>query len=133
MSQTEIVTIRCLRDNYAYLLRANGLTALFDAPEAAPILDALAERGWGLDQIFLTHHHADHIDGVAELVANTGAKIVGAQADAHRLPALDVPVSPARRPKPPACRHRSSTSQAIRSAISRFMSPPRGRPLPATA
>lgn len=94
MSQTEIITIRCLRDNYAYLLRANGLTALFDAPEAAPILDALAERGWGLDQIFLTHHHADHIDGVAELVANTGAKIVGAQADAHRLPALDVSVSP---------------------------------------
>lgn len=90
----EIVIIRCLRDNYAYLLHANGRTALFDAPEAGPILAALAERGWGLDQILLTHHHADHIDGVAELVAKTGAQVTGATADAHRLPALDISVAP---------------------------------------
>ena len=37
MSETEIVTIRCLQDNYAYLLRANGRTTLFDAPESGPI------------------------------------------------------------------------------------------------
>lgn len=94
MSDTEIVTIRCLKDNYAYLLRANGRTALFDAPEAAPILAALAERGWQLDQILLTHHHDDHIRAVPELVAATGAKVTGARADAHRLPPLDVAVAP---------------------------------------
>lgn len=94
MFETEIVTIRCLKDNYAYLLRANGKTALIDAPEAAPILAELAERGWSLDQILLTHHHNDHIDGVPELVEKTGAKLVGAKADQHRLPALDIAVSP---------------------------------------
>lgn len=92
--RAEIVTIRCLKDNYAYLLHANGHTALFDAPEAAPILAALAERGWQLDQILLTHHHHDHVAAVPELVAATGASVTGAAADAHRLPPLDHAVSP---------------------------------------
>lgn len=94
MSDTEIVTVRCLRDNYAYLLHANGQTALFDAPEAAPILAALGERGWQLDQILLTHHHDDHIGAVPALLAATGASVTGASADTHRLPSLDRAVSP---------------------------------------
>ncbi|MFN3645471.1 MAG: hydroxyacylglutathione hydrolase [Gemmobacter sp.] len=86
----EIVTVPCLRDNYAYLVRdpASGATCCVDVPEAAPILAALAARGWRLDEIWLTHHHPDHIDGVAALVAATAARVTGAAADAHRLPPL---------------------------------------------
>ena len=86
----ELVTIPCLTDNYAYLLHdaATGATALVDAPEAGPILTELAARGWTLSEILITHHHGDHIDGVAQIVAATGARVVGAAADAHRLPAL---------------------------------------------
>ncbi|OYU39528.1 MAG: hydroxyacylglutathione hydrolase [Pseudorhodobacter sp. PARRP1] len=86
----ELVTIPCLKDNYAYLLHdaASDETTLIDAPEAAPILAALKARGWHLDQILLTHHHWDHIDGVAEIVEATSAEILGAAADAHRLPPL---------------------------------------------
>jgi hydroxyacylglutathione hydrolase len=87
----EIVTIPCLEDNYAFLLRSSetAAVALIDAPEAAPILAELGKRGWHLTEIWLTHHHWDHIDGVAELKDATGAKIVGAAADAHRLPPLN--------------------------------------------
>lgn len=85
----ELVTIRCLRDNYAYLLHGPVGTVLIDAPEAAPILTELDARGWGLDAILLTHHHDDHIQGTAELVAATGAQVVGTRADSHRLPPLD--------------------------------------------
>lgn len=87
----ELVTVPCLKDNYAYLLHdpATGATAVVDAPEAAPILAALSERGWQLSDIWLTHHHWDHIDGVPALVAATGARVTGAAADAHRLPPLD--------------------------------------------
>jgi hydroxyacylglutathione hydrolase len=86
----ELVTIPCLQDNYAYLIHdaASGQTALIDVPEAAPILAALKARGWALTSILLTHHHADHIQGVAEVVAATGAQVLGARADAHRLPPL---------------------------------------------
>ncbi len=91
----EIVTIPCLEDNYAFLLHSDQTaeTALIDAPEAGPILAALGKRGWQLSEIWLTHHHWDHIDGVAELKEATGAKIIGAAADAHRLPPLNHAVS----------------------------------------
>ncbi|GIX12746.1 MAG: hydroxyacylglutathione hydrolase [Paracoccaceae bacterium] len=87
----EVVTIPCLKDNYAFLARdgATGTVALVDAPEAGPIEAALAERGWKLDLILITHHHADHIDGVEPLRRNHGAQVWGAAADAHRLPPLD--------------------------------------------
>jgi hydroxyacylglutathione hydrolase len=87
----DLVTIPCLSDNYAFLIHdpASGATAVVDVPEAAPILAALRQRGWTLSQILLTHHHADHIQGVAELRAATGAKVAGNAADAHRLPPLD--------------------------------------------
>ena len=87
----DLVTIPCRQDNYAYLIHdpQSGATALIDAPEAAPILAALSVRGWQLGQIFITHHHTDHVEGVAELRAATGAQVSGAAADAHRLPPLD--------------------------------------------
>lgn len=86
-----LITIPCLADNYAYLIHdpASGATAVVDVPEAAPILAALKAQGWALSDILITHHHADHIGGVAELRAATGARVTGAKADAHRLPPLD--------------------------------------------
>jgi hydroxyacylglutathione hydrolase len=91
----ELVTIPCRTDNYAYLVHdpESHETACVDVPDAPPILAALAERGWKLTHIFLTHHHDDHISGVPELRAATGAKVIGAAADAHRLPPLDVAVA----------------------------------------
>ena len=87
----EIVTIACLSDNYAFLIHEDvtGDTVLVDAPEAAPIQAELDNRGWTLSTILLTHHHSDHIDGVADLVRQSGARTVGAAPDAHRLPKLD--------------------------------------------
>jgi hydroxyacylglutathione hydrolase len=91
----EIVTIPCLKDNYAFLAhdRASGETAVIDVPEAAPIAAALAQRGWRLSHVLLTHHHWDHVDGLADLLADHPAKVMGAAADADRLPPLDVALS----------------------------------------
>jgi len=92
----EIVTIRCLKDNYAFLIHDpdSGETTLIDAPEAAPILAELAARGWRLSRVLLTHHHGDHVDGLAEILRAAPAQVFGAAADAHRLPPLDHAVSP---------------------------------------
>lgn len=86
-----LVTIACLSDNYAFLLhnKVSGATALIDVPDAAPIKAELAARGWTLDQIWLTHHHPDHIDGLPALLSDYPARVFGASADAHRLPDLD--------------------------------------------
>ena len=90
----EILTIPCRADNYAFLVHdpLTGGTALFDAPEAAPIAAALAERGWRLTDIVLTHHHDDHVAAVPALRA--GARVIGGASDAHRLPPLDLAVGP---------------------------------------
>ncbi|MBS1180658.1 MAG: hydroxyacylglutathione hydrolase [Proteobacteria bacterium] len=87
----KIDVIACLSDNYAYLLRDedSGAAVVIDAPEAAPILAAVEAAGGRLDALLLTHHHGDHIEGAAEIVERTGAKRIGAAADAHRLPPLD--------------------------------------------
>ncbi len=87
----ELVTIPCLTDNYAYLIHdpVSGRTAVIDVPEAAPILRELIFREWTLTDILLTHHHDDHILGVADLRRTTGARVWGASADRHRLPRLD--------------------------------------------
>lgn len=91
----EHVTIRCLRDNFAYLVHGNGETALIDAPEAAPVLAALKERGWQLNTILLTHHHDDHIQAVPDLLADfPKAEVIGNAADSARLPPLTKAVRP---------------------------------------
>ena len=92
-SPVELVTVPCLRDNYAFLVHnhATGDTALIDAPEATPIAAELAKRNWRLTEILLTHHHDDHVGGLATL--RDGARVVGASADAHRLPPLDLAVA----------------------------------------
>ena len=90
----QIATIPCLEDNYAFLAHdtATGATGLIDAPEAAPIMAFLDETGWILSDVFLTHHHGDHVQGLAEILARFPARVTGAAADRHRLPALDVTV-----------------------------------------
>ncbi|MGR3635884.1 MAG: hydroxyacylglutathione hydrolase [Shimia sp.] len=91
----QIVTVPCLSDNYAFLIHddKSGDTALVDAPEPGPILEALSDRGWSLSHVLLTHHHWDHVDGLADVLAKHPAKVVGATADAGRLPPLDISLS----------------------------------------
>ncbi len=87
----EIATLPCLADNYCFLVHSEdtGETALVDAPEAAPVLAELEKRRWQLSEIWLTHHHWDHVDATAEIKDATGARVIGARTDAHRLPPLN--------------------------------------------
>ncbi len=88
-----------LSDNYAWLLRdaATGDLAIVDPAVAEPVADAIeaeiAAAGGRLALILLTHHHDDHIAGTDAVRARFGARVVGAAADRHRLPALDMAVA----------------------------------------
>lgn len=86
----QVDVIPCLSDNYAYLLRADGVTAVVDPSEADPVVRALA--GGTLDYILNTHHHLDHTGGNRALQQRFGAKVVGPAKDAARIPGLDIGV-----------------------------------------
>lgn len=82
----------CLADNYGALVHdsVTGATACVDVPEAGPSFAALAERGWNLSDVLITHHHADHIQGVPELKAKfPNLKVWGPAKDVTRIPFLD--------------------------------------------
>jgi hydroxyacylglutathione hydrolase len=82
-----------LSDNYAWLLRdtSTGAVAIVDPADAAGVAPALEAAG-RLDLVLLTHHHADHVAGTDEVRARWTCPVVGAAADAHRLPHLDIAV-----------------------------------------
>ena len=91
MEALEIELVPCLRDNYAYLVRDpdNGVCAVVDPSEAAPVRAALHSRAWRLTHILNTHHHPDHTGGNVELKQEYGARVVGPEKDRMRIPALD--------------------------------------------
>ncbi|MFW2587885.1 hydroxyacylglutathione hydrolase [Sagittula sp. SSi028] len=90
----DVVTVPCLSDNYAYLVNGPDGVAVIDAPEAAPLIAALEARNWHPSVIMLTHHHHDHVGGVAELVARYGCKVMGPASERDKLPPLDHALEP---------------------------------------
>lgn len=87
---TEINPLCAFSDNYIWLI-TNGVEAIVvDPGQAAPVLQALHARSLTLTAILLTHHHQDHVGGVNELVAHTGAKVHGPAGET--LPRCDVPL-----------------------------------------
>ena len=82
----------CLEDNFGVLVHdpETRATAAIDAPDAAPILAALAAREWTLTDILLTHHHADHVQGVPGLKAHfPRAQVTGPAREAAKIGGLD--------------------------------------------
>lgn len=91
----EIHLVPALSDNYIFILRdkAQNKTAAVDPGEATSVLEFLEAKGWRLDEIFLTHHHWDHINGSKALQDKFLCPITGPSYDAHRIPHMDRKVS----------------------------------------
>jgi hydroxyacylglutathione hydrolase len=87
----EIRLFRCLSDNFGVLLHDSetGATASIDAPEAGPIEAALKETGWRLTDILVTHHHADHTQGIQALKERHNCRVVAPAAEAAKVPAVN--------------------------------------------
>lgn len=68
MHDVQIIPIPAFDDNYIWLIHNNKLAIVIDPGDAAPVLATLTELQLSLVTILITHHHYDHIDGVADLL-----------------------------------------------------------------
>ncbi|TCL06667.1 hydroxyacylglutathione hydrolase [Sodalis ligni] len=80
-----LISIPAFQDNYIWLLYNNQQESIIvDPGEAAPAVAALTERRLTLKGILLTHHHQDHVGGVADLVARYHVPVYGPQETASK-------------------------------------------------
>ncbi len=84
--------VRAFADNYIWLIespRHPDRVVAVDPGEAAPVVAELRRSGASLAAILLTHHHADHIGGVAELLELGAVPVIGPD-DARIPPPLKI-------------------------------------------
>jgi hydroxyacylglutathione hydrolase len=90
MNALEYVPVPAFEDNYIWLVSDGRHAVAVDPGEAAPVQAYLAKRGWRLSAILLTHHHRDHVGGVADLLKGQAVPVYGPAGEAiehltHRL------------------------------------------------
>jgi hydroxyacylglutathione hydrolase len=75
--KVEVVALRAFKDNYVWTLRDARCAAVVDPGEAQPALDYLAAENLQLVAILATHHHQDHVGGIAELRRKYAVPVYG--------------------------------------------------------
>ena len=88
----KIEIIKCLEDNFSYLLidEVTKSTIVVDPSESKPIIDKIESLNLKLKFIMNTHHHYDHVGGNKELKNLYNAKVIGFDEDKHRIPEIDI-------------------------------------------
>jgi hydroxyacylglutathione hydrolase len=84
-----IQPVACLNDNYAYFVvcEASGESAIVDASEASPVIDAAGAAKLRPRDVWSTHHHMDHVGGNEEVVRALGVRdVIGHTSDKGRIP-----------------------------------------------
>ena len=86
----EIVAVPAFSDNYLWLVHdaASGDTAVVDPGDGQVVIDAAAQRGWTIGQVWNTHWHRDHTGGNLTVKDAAGAIVCGPAVET--IPGRDV-------------------------------------------
>ena len=87
----EVVPVSAFKDNYVWTLRDARHAAVVDPGDAQPVLDYLAREKLKLVAILATHHHPDHVGGVARLLEEHAVPVYGPKNEP--IPTLTQPVA----------------------------------------
>jgi len=85
-----VLTVPAFQDNYLWLIHDGVNAAVVDPGDAAPVLDCLNRHGLALAAILLTHHHADHVGGVPQLLERFSVPVFGPRQET--IPAITYPL-----------------------------------------
>lgn len=86
----EVLPIPAFQDNYIWLLRRGKHAAVVDPGDAAPVIATLERQNLQLDAILITHHHADHIGGVEELLRRWPVTVFAPRRESYAFPHTQV-------------------------------------------
>ena len=88
----EIKIIKCLQDNYSYLIidKKYNSACVVDPSEAKPIINFVEKENINLKYILNTHHHFDHVGGNKNLKKKYNSVVIGFKDDANRIPEIDI-------------------------------------------
>tara|TARA_B100000959_G_scaffold244723_1_gene268852 strand:- start:585 stop:1349 length:765 start_codon:yes stop_codon:yes gene_type:complete len=88
----EVTIIKCLSDNYSYLIRdkKTNLVGIVDPSEFNPVDIEISKTYKKLDFILNTHHHSDHVGGNIDLKKKYNSKVICSFCDEKKIPGADI-------------------------------------------
>lgn len=72
-----VTPIPAFKDNYIWALHDDKYAVIVDPGDAKPVNDFLLKRQLSLTAILATHHHDDHVGGIAELLSKQPVPVYG--------------------------------------------------------
>lgn len=81
----QLIALPCLSDNYIWLLRNATHAWVVDPSQAEPVRDYIAQHRLILADVLITHHHHDHVGGIAGLMPDLKGEVIG---DSERIDGL---------------------------------------------
>jgi len=84
----------CLKDNYIFIIYFPEVsqTIVVDPAQSDIVIQFLESKGLELNEIWVTHHHSDHIGGVIDLKKYYNCEVRGAVSIPGRIPGVSIPV-----------------------------------------
>ena len=91
MQRMKLSILPIFESNYVYLFydEDEDWCAVVDPGEAEAPLKEAKRLGRRISHILVTHHHYDHVDGIADIVKASNATVIGFDKDAARIPLID--------------------------------------------
>jgi len=88
----KVHTVNAFQDNYIWLIQAehSRQVLIVDPGDAVPVIDALKKRQLTPAALLITHHHADHVGGITELLSHYNVPVYGPARE--QIPHLTHPV-----------------------------------------
>ncbi len=91
----QVHIIPVLKDNYVYAICDDQTSecAIVDPGKAQPVIDFLSKHDLKLKEIWITHHHSDHIGGLAQLKESYNCHVLGPSKQKDKIPQIDQEVT----------------------------------------